>query len=128
MTQVIILLSAALLIVPRLALAQSYPSKPVRLIVPYMSGNTDTTARVFGQHEPPRVRIPEHARPGENEPHPLQERRAGDGRYYQWTGRSRPRQRIGLDAAYQVRQAARTRNFHRAALAAGARTADDQRG
>src|SRR5258705_2677458 len=49
MTQVIILLSAALLIVPRLALAQSYPSKPVRLIVPYMSGNTDTTARIFGQ-------------------------------------------------------------------------------
>src|SRR3954465_1459241 len=31
-----------------LALAQIYPSKPVRLIVPYTSGNTDTTARIFG--------------------------------------------------------------------------------
>ncbi len=41
--------SAVLLIAPCLAVAQSYPTKPVRLIVPYASGNTDTTARIFGQ-------------------------------------------------------------------------------
>jgi tripartite-type tricarboxylate transporter receptor subunit TctC len=39
---------AALLIAPGAAGAQSYPVKPVRLIVPYASGNTDTTARIFG--------------------------------------------------------------------------------
>jgi len=41
--------TAAIAIAPCLSLAQSYPAKPVRLIVPYMSGNTDTTARIFGQ-------------------------------------------------------------------------------
>jgi tripartite-type tricarboxylate transporter receptor subunit TctC len=40
---------AALLVAPGWSVAQSYPSKPVRLIVPYASGNTDTTARIFGQ-------------------------------------------------------------------------------
>src|SRR5258707_5400407 len=41
--------AAVLLIAPCLCAAQSYPTKPVRLIVPYTSGNTDTTARIFGQ-------------------------------------------------------------------------------
>ena len=41
--------SAVLLIAPCLCFAQPYPSKPVRLIVPYTAGNTDTTARIFGQ-------------------------------------------------------------------------------
>lgn len=36
------------MIAPCLAVAQAYPSKPVRLIVPYTSGNTDTTAGIFG--------------------------------------------------------------------------------
>ena len=45
---VVILIPAALLIAPCLAVAQAYPGKPVRLIVPYTSGNTDTTARIFG--------------------------------------------------------------------------------
>jgi tripartite-type tricarboxylate transporter receptor subunit TctC len=40
--------AAALLIAPCLSVAQPYPNKPVRLIVPYASGNTDTTARIFG--------------------------------------------------------------------------------
>jgi tripartite-type tricarboxylate transporter receptor subunit TctC len=40
---------AALTIAPCLSIAQSYPAKPVRLIVPYTSGNTDTTARIYGQ-------------------------------------------------------------------------------
>ena len=31
-----------------LAAAQGYPTKPVRLIVPYAAGNTDTTARIYG--------------------------------------------------------------------------------
>jgi len=36
--------------VPRLASAQSYPSRPVRLIVPYTpGGGTDITARLIGQ-------------------------------------------------------------------------------
>jgi len=41
--------AAVLLIAPCLCAAQPYPNKPVRLIVPYTSGNTDTTARIFGQ-------------------------------------------------------------------------------
>ena len=41
--------SAMLLIAPCVSVAQPYPVKPVRLIVPYTSGNTDTTARIFGQ-------------------------------------------------------------------------------
>lgn len=41
--------AAVLLITPCLSVAQPYPNKPVRLIVPYTSGNTDTTARIFGQ-------------------------------------------------------------------------------
>jgi len=40
---------ALLAIAPRLSLAQNYPTKAVRLIVPYTSGNTDTTARIYGQ-------------------------------------------------------------------------------
>jgi len=40
---------AGLAIAPDLSTPQSYPNKPVRLIVPYASGNTDTTARIFGQ-------------------------------------------------------------------------------
>ncbi len=42
-------LLSALWVAPCLAFAQAYPTKPVRLIVPYTSGNTDTTARIFGQ-------------------------------------------------------------------------------
>src|SRR5258706_11675379 len=41
--------AATLLIAPCLCVAQTYPTKPVRLIVPYTGGNTDTTARIFGQ-------------------------------------------------------------------------------
>ena len=41
--------AAVLLLAPCLGVAQPYPNKPVRLIVPYTSGNTDTTARIFGQ-------------------------------------------------------------------------------
>ena len=57
------IVATALFIAPLLAFAQSassfdkssggsgqaYPHKPVRLIVPYSSGNTDTVARIFGQ-------------------------------------------------------------------------------
>jgi len=39
---------ALLAVAPAFAVAQAYPNKPVRLIVPYTSGNTDTTARIFG--------------------------------------------------------------------------------
>jgi tripartite-type tricarboxylate transporter receptor subunit TctC len=42
-------IGALFFIAPWLSFAQSYPVKPVRLIVPYTSGNTDTTARIFGQ-------------------------------------------------------------------------------
>ena len=40
---------AMLLISACVSFAQSYPLKPVRLIVPYASGNTDTTARILAQ-------------------------------------------------------------------------------
>ncbi|MDB5811497.1 MAG: tripartite tricarboxylate transporter substrate binding protein [Betaproteobacteria bacterium] len=40
-------IGALLAVTPLLAAAQAYPTKPVRLIVPYASGNTDTTARIF---------------------------------------------------------------------------------
>lgn len=39
---------AVLLTASTLAHAQNYPSRPVRLIVPYAAGNTDTTARIYG--------------------------------------------------------------------------------
>jgi tripartite-type tricarboxylate transporter receptor subunit TctC len=39
---------ALLLLACALACAQSYPTRPVRLIVPYAAGNTDTTARIYG--------------------------------------------------------------------------------
>ena len=42
---------AALLLVPCLAVAQSYPAKPVRIIVPFPpGGGTDVIARVTAQH------------------------------------------------------------------------------
>ena len=41
-------LGGVLLGASALAAAQTYPTKPVRLIVPYAAGNTDTTARIFG--------------------------------------------------------------------------------
>ena len=40
--------AAALVTAPGASVAQGYPAKPVRLIVPYTSGNTDTTARIYG--------------------------------------------------------------------------------
>ena len=52
-----LIMATASLLVPLWATAQSastgsgqaYPNKPVRMIVPYSSGNTDTVARIFGQ-------------------------------------------------------------------------------
>lgn len=41
-------LGVILLAASSIAAAQTYPSRPVRLIVPYAAGNTDTTARIFG--------------------------------------------------------------------------------
>ena len=45
----LVALASALFVIPILSGAQSYPQKPVRLIVPYSSGNTDTVARIFAQ-------------------------------------------------------------------------------
>lgn len=44
-----VLLSASCVVWPFVVLAQAYPAKPIRLIVPYAAGGaTDTYARVFG--------------------------------------------------------------------------------
>ncbi len=41
-------IAALLIAAPAIASAQAYPTRPVRLIVPYSAGNTDTTARIYG--------------------------------------------------------------------------------
>ncbi len=49
MRKTALIFCALVLCAPLFSHAQIYPNRPVRLIVPYTSGNTDTTARIFGQ-------------------------------------------------------------------------------
>ena len=50
---------AALLVLPQLAQAQSYPSKPVKLIVPFPAGGpADTIARVLTEKMAPLLGQP----------------------------------------------------------------------
>jgi tripartite-type tricarboxylate transporter receptor subunit TctC len=43
--------AAALSVVPRIASAQTYPSRPITMIVPFAAGGgTDVAARIVGEH------------------------------------------------------------------------------
>ncbi len=53
MRRVLLALCSVLLVAPA-ALAQSYPGKPIRIIVPYSAGGgTDIVARAVGAISPP---------------------------------------------------------------------------